>query len=126
MKLKLLVLMTILLVLTKWSIAQAEPTQVAKNINYEHSGEKLDGVIIYYAMENETQPRFYDDSRSIDITDASLRSVLLLTVMASPSGPMCFRLTAYSKPSDTAYESGFSDEVCGFFGFESLMNVSIE
>jgi len=123
MKLKSLVLMTILLIPTIWSIAQAEPTPVAKSITWDHSGENLDGIFIYWAMESETIPRVYDDSRKIDIQDETARSILLLTVKPDSTDSMCFKLTAYNTAMK---ESGFAEEVCGYFGFEALANVSIE
>ncbi len=104
-------------------MAQAEPAPTAKSISWDHSGANLGGFNIYWAMESDEAPRDYSDIRKIDVQNETARSVLLLAVKPDSTDSMCFRLTAYNL---SGKESGYSDEVCGFFGFQAVTNLRIE
>ena len=78
------------------------------------------GFNLYWAMEKESAPRVYDDTRRIDIGRPDPEQILILSAKPNAKSSMCFQLTAYDAAGN---ESAFSNEVCGFMGIANPKNL---
>ncbi|HEX7124960.1 MAG TPA: hypothetical protein VF406_04185 [Thermodesulfobacteriota bacterium] len=112
-------LLLILAVVLAATPASAEPTPVNRFVEWDYSG-KADGFYLYLAPETES-PRVYSDARRVQIADPAARSVVLVDVYAQATEGVCVKMTAYRG----TWESGFSNEACGFFGLGAPANLRI-
>jgi len=98
------------------SLSWAGPTPTAKQLFWDDYTDP-DGVgfNLYWAMQKESSPRTYNDTRRIDIGRPEPESILIFSVKPDAKSSMCFQLTAYDASGN---ESAFSNEVCGFMGIE--------
>lgn len=98
-----------------------EQKSVNRIIAWVHVSQEPDlaGFYIYAAPQSEDQ-RVYSRSRRYKISDPAAREAFILDMSPSASGGWCFQVTAFDSKGN---ESGFSKEVCGWFGMDPSVDV---
>lgn len=108
------------------SVAWAVPTQQHSRLIWTPSvSADASGNFLYWAREVETIPRLYDDTRRVDLGVLTLnlagdKEVIVIDAKPDAEASLCFKVTAYDASNN---ESGFSNEVCGFFGLQFPLNL---
>ena len=89
------------------------PTPVDQTLTWnDYTDPDGIGFFMYWALESETLPRQYTDTRKVDLSRPDPETIIVKDVMPA-KGSLCFKLTAYDAASN---ESDWSNEDCGFFG----------